>query len=98
MKKSEAIQLFGSQSNMARALGITRQAVWQWPEDLSMIRTDWVRGAAMRLGIEYTTTMSESPLAPSDFGQGEGGPDTVDHALLPADGESVVSPEPARTD
>ena len=32
MKKKEVIDYFGSQSATAKALGITRQAVNQWPE------------------------------------------------------------------
>lgn len=30
--KKQAVRLFGSQSEVARALGITRQAVWAWPD------------------------------------------------------------------
>lgn len=33
MKKREAIEQFGSGAALARALGITKQAVSQWPED-----------------------------------------------------------------
>ena len=34
MKKQEALDLFGgSQAELARALGITRHAVWKWPDD-----------------------------------------------------------------
>lgn len=36
---------------LARALGITRAAIYQWPEELDMRRSDWVRGAAVRLGM-----------------------------------------------
>lgn len=31
--KSKAVELFGSVSNLARALGISSQAVSQWPQD-----------------------------------------------------------------
>lgn len=30
MKTTDAIRYFGSQSELARALGISRQAVWNW--------------------------------------------------------------------
>jgi len=32
MKKEDAIKHFGSQSKLAQALGINKQAVHQWPE------------------------------------------------------------------
>ena len=34
MTKTEAIDLFGSPGDTARALGISRQAVWLWPNEL----------------------------------------------------------------
>lgn len=33
MTKDEAIALFGSRAEMARALGVTRQAVSKWDKD-----------------------------------------------------------------
>lgn len=51
MTKTEAISLFGeNQSDLARALGITPQAVYQWPDDLVEAQIDRVIGAAVRLG------------------------------------------------
>lgn len=50
MDKSTAIQIFGSASELARALGITRQAVYQWREHLSQEQVDRVIGAAIRTG------------------------------------------------
>ncbi|MCH4294201.1 Cro/CI family transcriptional regulator [Shewanella sp. 3B26] len=38
MKKSAAIAHFGSESNLAKALGITRAAVNQWPDDVPRLR------------------------------------------------------------
>lgn len=50
MKKIEAIAMFGSPKDLAAALGVTRQAIYQWPEDLSQEASDRVIGAAARLG------------------------------------------------
>lgn len=38
MKKQDAIKHFGSQSELARALGINKQAVHQWPDDIPIGR------------------------------------------------------------
>lgn len=51
MTKTEAIELFGgSQVDLARAIGVTKSAISQWPEELDSARTDRVIGAAYRLG------------------------------------------------
>ncbi|OWT68066.1 MULTISPECIES: Cro/CI family transcriptional regulator [unclassified Achromobacter] len=50
MTKQEAIAKFGNGAALARALGITRSAISQWPDVLDQTRTDLVNGAAMRLG------------------------------------------------
>lgn len=51
MTKHEALSLFGGKAiDVARALRITPQAVYQWPEELDQERTDRVIGAAVRLG------------------------------------------------
>lgn len=51
MTKQEAIRLFGGRPvNLAEALGITRSAVTQWPDELTVRQADMVRGAALRLG------------------------------------------------
>lgn len=51
MTKTDAIQLFGSQTALARALGLTDSAVSQWPDELTQERIDRVTGAAIRLGL-----------------------------------------------
>jgi transcriptional repressor of cell division inhibition gene dicB len=38
MTKKEAIALFGSQSKLAQALGLSRQAVSKWGDDLPLLR------------------------------------------------------------
>jgi DNA-binding transcriptional regulator YdaS (Cro superfamily) len=48
MTKQEAIERAGSQSALARLLGVTRGAVWQWKElpegrkyQLMVLRPEW---------------------------------------------------------
>ena len=50
MRKREAIKIFGSPGKTASALGITKQAVNGWPDELSDAVSDRVIGAATRLG------------------------------------------------
>ena len=52
MDKKTAVQIFGTQSAIADALGITRSAVSQWPEQLDQRTTDELIGAALRIGIQ----------------------------------------------
>jgi transcriptional regulator with XRE-family HTH domain len=51
MTKQDAIQIFKTQAAIALALGITRSAVSQWPEELDQRTADEITGAALRLGI-----------------------------------------------
>jgi transcriptional regulator with XRE-family HTH domain len=51
MRKAEAIQLFGrTQQALADAVGLTRPAISQWPDELRQEQVDRVIGAAVRLG------------------------------------------------
>jgi biotin operon repressor len=43
MKKRDAIAAFGSASDLARALGITRQSVSDWGEDIPELRAYQIR-------------------------------------------------------
>ena len=52
MNKKQAIDIFGSVGKMADALDITKQAIYQWSDDLPQFHQDRVNGAAMRLGLE----------------------------------------------
>ncbi len=52
MKKTDAIKAFGSPKKLAKALGLSRQGLWVWPEDLRQDQADRIRGAAIRLGLE----------------------------------------------
>ncbi|MGD9662074.1 MAG: Cro/CI family transcriptional regulator [Porticoccaceae bacterium] len=49
--KQQAIQAFGNQSKLAVALGVSRAAISQWPDELDQARQDRVIGAAKRLGV-----------------------------------------------
>lgn len=50
MKKHEAISLFRTVKELATALDITPQAIYQWPDELPQEQVDRVTGAAVRLG------------------------------------------------
>ena len=51
MTKQDAIRLFGAtEADLARALGITRSAVNQWPDELPQHLQDRVNGVALRKG------------------------------------------------
>lgn len=51
MNKAEAINIFGSASALARALGLTRGRISQWSSELDQAQIDRVTGAAYRLGL-----------------------------------------------
>ncbi|MHB8372239.1 MAG: Cro/CI family transcriptional regulator [Thermoplasmataceae archaeon] len=52
MTRAEAIKKFGSVINLAKALGITRQAIYAWPEELPLRLVDEIRGAVERIKEE----------------------------------------------
>ena len=50
MKKKDAIDYFGSARALAEALGISRQAVYQWPDtvpDTQMYKLAWLTDGAL---------------------------------------------------
>ena len=49
MTKNDAIDLFGTPLKLSCALNITRQAVYQWPDELPTRLADEITGAALRL-------------------------------------------------
>ena len=64
MTKREAIGMFGTASDLARALRITPQAIYQWPDQLQQEQIDRVIGAAIRLGkMTESKTSSDSKVA-----------------------------------
>ncbi len=48
MRKIDAIKMFGSATKLARAIGISPQAVYQWPSELSRALEDRVLAATYR--------------------------------------------------
>lgn len=50
LTKQQATAIFGSGAALARALGITKGAVSQWPDELDQQRTAAVIGAAVQNG------------------------------------------------
>lgn len=60
MTKQEAINLFGTGAALARALGFTRSAISQWPDELDQTRADLVNGAALRLGRLHVRKVRKS--------------------------------------
>lgn len=52
MTKQDAIKLFGGVGKLAKALGVTSQAISLWADgELSVRRSNEVMGAAIRAGI-----------------------------------------------
>jgi len=56
MTKTDAIRVFGTRTKLAAALGITKQAISLWPEELDTARADRVRGAALRTNRVFELT------------------------------------------
>jgi len=54
MKKAKAIKLFGTQVALARAIGIGKAAVSDWPDPLPPRIADRVIAACVRKGIDPT--------------------------------------------
>ena len=56
LTKQQAAELFGGRLiDLARAIGISKQAVDQWPDALNVRQIDNVVGAAIRLGLIKTS-------------------------------------------
>jgi DNA-binding transcriptional regulator YdaS (Cro superfamily) len=65
MNKSKAIKTFGTASDLARVLGCTPSAIFQWPEVLPLRIADRVLAACVRKGID------PSPLLEAESAEGE---------------------------
>ena len=73
MEKKEALRVFGTASALARAMGVTRSAVSQWPEKLTPRVGDRVIAAALRSGIN-PDIFGPLPLSQSDTSRQAQGP------------------------
>ena len=60
MTKQDLIKTFGSIQLCAHTLGVSRQAVNQWPTPLKQHQEDWVVGACKRLGIPVQRVEKQS--------------------------------------
>lgn len=64
MQKSDAIQYFGSAPKLARALGLTRQAIYQWPDtvpDLYQYKLAAITDGALRVSSLPAGSASDGP-------------------------------------
>lgn len=50
LTKQQAVSMFGSGAALGRALGISKGAVSQWPDQLDQKQTAMVIGAAVQIG------------------------------------------------
>lgn len=54
MTKTDAIEIFGSVEELRLALGLhSRQAIYMWPDELDIERTQRVIGAAVQAGKSH---------------------------------------------
>jgi hypothetical protein len=60
MTKQDAITMFGEVKHLAAVLGITQQAIYQWPSELPQSYVDRINGAAMRIGIAVKSDQIQS--------------------------------------
>jgi DNA-binding transcriptional regulator YdaS (Cro superfamily) len=61
MTKKQAMEIFGTGAALARALGITRGAVWQWGSELDQKQTAMVIGAAVQMGKTVPASFIAEP-------------------------------------
>lgn len=61
MLKEDALKLFGGNgAELARAVGLSRGRISQWPEHLEQREADLVVGAAVRLGKPIHTLLTQT--------------------------------------
>lgn len=63
MLKAEAIRMFGGVTALANAVGVSRAAVYQWPEELPRPQADRVIAACVRHGIDPSPLLAEKEAA-----------------------------------
>ena len=62
MKKQDVINLYGGNRSLtARSIGISRQALYQWPDELSIEQQDRVVGSCLRLGTRMDQLIAGAP-------------------------------------
>ncbi len=57
----DAVRLFGSVRQMAVALNLSTQAIYQWPDVLEQAHKDRVVGAAIRVGRIPMPRLQDQP-------------------------------------
>lgn len=71
MLKIQAIKLFGeTNSDAARAIGVTYQAIAKWPDVLPSRISDRVLGACVRLGKEIPQQYIAAAPSPQNNAEG----------------------------
>lgn len=65
LTKQQAIAIFGDGVRLADALGLTKGAISQWPDDLDQKRTAMVIGAAVQLGKDVPPGFIAAPRQPA---------------------------------
>jgi hypothetical protein len=67
MEKARAIELLGGTvTAAARAIGVTRSAVSQWPDELPPRISDRVLAALARMNVQHVADACGSPAAPCE--------------------------------
>jgi len=70
MEMETVIRIFGTKANIARSIGITKQALNNWSDTLSPTASDRVIAACVRKGIDPTPLL--------EMEEGTGGDDERD--------------------
>lgn len=62
MTKTQLIDLFGTQSEVARLIGITRASVCQWPEQIPVRLANEIVGASLKAKrLQYASIVQAWP-------------------------------------
>ena len=66
LTKQDAVAIFGTQSALAKALGLTKSAISQWPDNLGRLRAAAVIGAAVQAGKPIPTELAQVAPQPKE--------------------------------
>jgi hypothetical protein len=69
MRKDSAVDFFGGVAETAQAIGISSQAVSDWPDELPPRIADRVIAAAVRMGREVPPQFLNKPIEHDSSGQ-----------------------------